>query len=96
VRKHSEVIRAWLDGKTIQCKGNNIFDWEDMNTASPISSPHLQWRIKSDVKQEVFEYWLETNYTNHLCPKRINDINHAFIGGWTECISAIQAGDLKI
>ena len=55
MRKHDEVIRAWLEGKDIQfyrCIGS-CTEWVDLNTemlTNPITYPDRKWRIKPDAK----------------------------------------------
>jgi hypothetical protein len=47
MRKHKEVIEAWLQGHTIQYLA--FHKWEDLEEfedCSPMTNPELDWRIK--------------------------------------------------
>lgn len=57
MRKHKEVIEAWLSGKDIQFKSHRGDKWQDYSEnyiSNPMYSPDLQWRIKpKETKEEI-------------------------------------------
>jgi hypothetical protein len=48
LRKHWDVIRAWLDGKTIECRLNETHEWEV--TATPLFHIDYEYRVKPEPK----------------------------------------------
>lgn len=53
MRKHKEVIMAWLDGKDIQYKIVANDPWitiPDSMAINPITYQDLEWRIKPEAK----------------------------------------------
>lgn len=67
MRKHDEVIRAWLDGKEMQCYNTDI-GWVDFNSesmlANPITYPELEWRIKPKVRTIVIPTCIKLSNVN--------------------------------
>lgn len=58
MRKHEEVIRAWLDGKDIQYKYKNGTKWLDTSkevSVNPMTYNELMWRIKPELKQVDYQ-----------------------------------------
>jgi hypothetical protein len=56
MRKHDEVIRAWLDGKDIQYKYKNDTKWLDTSkevSVNPMTYNELMWRIKPEARTIV-------------------------------------------
>ena len=54
MRKHKEVIQAWLDGKDIQFKANTRNEWADFSeelVSNPMTFSFMEWRIKPEIKQ---------------------------------------------
>jgi len=45
--KHSEVIKAWADGESIQFRTAPSVEWHDVN--DPMWSPEYQYRVKPKV-----------------------------------------------
>ena len=44
--KYANVIKAWADGETIQCKERFWSDYTRKDTTPDFDSPELEWRIK--------------------------------------------------
>jgi len=52
--KHAELIHAWADGATIQCKSYENDKWEDIR--SPAWGEHFFYRIKPEPKTDCVRY----------------------------------------
>lgn len=63
--KHAEVIKAWADGKEIECYYND--QWMTCNT--PLWGEGTEYRIKPEPKKvwvrivKIYNRRLDTNYT---------------------------------
>jgi hypothetical protein len=56
MRKHEEVIRAWLEGKDIQyflAQTNTWVNWSKHSEISPMVSDGLLWRVSDIVADET-------------------------------------------
>lgn len=58
--KHAAVLRAIADGKTVQflsVGGGTGGGWYPLSSlTTPLSDPHLEWRIKPEPKPDVVLY----------------------------------------
>ena len=79
MRKHDEVIRAWLDGKDIQfCRCNDACTgWIDLNMemlTNPITYPEHKWRIKPDVHTLTIPTYSNISNVNAYFDKETREI----------------------
>jgi len=56
--KHYDVIVAWADGKAIQFKGRDWFDWA--NDCPPSFDEDMEYRIKPE--PDVVKEWRTNKY----------------------------------
>jgi hypothetical protein len=64
MRKHEEVIKAWLDGKDIQYKYKNGTKWLDTSkdvSANPMTYNELMWRVKPVLVQVDYDALVDSN-----------------------------------
>ena len=63
--KHDAVVRAWLDGKTVQIYNHSRNRWDDLSVCvdSPYSMPGFSKAHTYRIKPEVIQYkrWLGKN-----------------------------------
>jgi hypothetical protein len=63
--KHAEVIKAWAEGKEIEVRPNDTWEWKPVEVFFPhLQSPawfeYYDYRVKPELKPDFFEtYWVE-------------------------------------
>ena len=58
---HAEIIKAWADGHTIQCRTKGRGDWFDIeNHCTPAFFEHADYRIKplSPIVSQEYHFYL--------------------------------------
>lgn len=58
---HLEVVRAWIDGATIQYYSNTTNTWVDVTDNDPVWDESTQYRVKSEPR----EWWINVYPTSH-------------------------------
>jgi hypothetical protein len=52
--KHAAVLRAIADGKEVEFRFKGDVLWrKQVDVANPLSNPHLEWRIKPELKPPI-------------------------------------------
>ena len=59
-RKHAEIIRAWLDGKTIEWQHPTGLYWSELDESgysyepeNPMTYENLEWRVKEKTYEDT-------------------------------------------
>lgn len=64
--KHAEILRAIADGVTVQYRYSGDTVWNDRDDDSrapdPITNDYVEWRIKPEVKPDVFALYSVEEY----------------------------------
>lgn len=70
--KHAELIKAWADGATIQCKDAQS-NWCNVAFNDPSWNTHYEYRIKPEPKPDVvIEYTIELSQQTDVQGKNLN------------------------
>lgn len=75
--KWADVLRAIADGKEVQWRSVHMMGhWNELSVGyySPITNPHLEWRIKPEPKPDVVR-WVNSYGTTGHATKHAADIN---------------------
>ena len=77
MRKHDEVIRAWLDGKDIEFRSSNERPWNPFDARAfrnPMTYTELEWRIKPDVHTLTIPTYSNISNVNAYFDKETREI----------------------
>lgn len=67
MHKHSEVLEAIAQGKSVEFSVDGGSNWQEMppsGTLNPITHHYMPWRVKQEFerKDSTFYYWIDTGY----------------------------------
>jgi hypothetical protein len=79
---HHDVLIAFAEGKAIQFKTRNQGGWTTAKSGevNPIKNEGLQWRVKPDLIEEFYIYWL-LNLEPNIDVNRMEAYKAGFIRG---------------